>query len=222
VYARCCSIILTCLSQLYESIGVDKSRVFIKLASTWEGIKAAEILQREGIDCNLTLLFSLVQAVAAAEAKTLLISPFVGRIMDWHKAKTGKSYAAAEDPGVLVVKSIFQHYKLCNYRTIVMGASFRNVGEVLQLAGCDCLTISPELLAQLSSSEDPVQKMLFADKAGKAGSSSHLSYLQDESKFRFDLNEDAMAVEKLREGISKFSADAVVLKQMLMTRIMNQ
>jgi len=205
--------------ELYKSIGIDKSRVLIKIASTWEGIQAARILQRDhGINVNLTLMFSQVQAIAAAEAGTFLISPFVGRILDWYKAKTGKNYSKEEDPGVASVKAIFDYYKKYGYKTIVMGASFRNVGEITELAGCDYLTISPNLLEEMMGSQDSVPKKLDASGA-KDLKLEKKSYVDDESLFRFDFNEDQMAVEKLREGISKFAADALTLKDILQKKI---
>lgn len=204
--------------QLYKSIGIDKSRVLIKIASTWEGIKAAEILQKEGINCNLTLMFSLVQAIAAAEAGAFLISPFVGRILDWYKAAMKKDFSAQEDPGVKSVQSIFNYYKKHGYKTIVMGASFRNIGEITELAGCDYLTISPNLLEDLYNSKDPVPKKLDASAAASLDIPKR-SYINDEPTFRFDFNEEQMAVEKLREGISKFAADAVTLKGILREKI---
>ncbi|KAK4124914.1 transaldolase [Parathielavia appendiculata] len=205
--------------KLYEEAGVSKDRVLIKIASTWEGIKAAEILQRDhGINCNLTLMFSLVQAIAAAEAGAFLISPFVGRILDWYKAHTKKEYSKEEDPGVASVKSIYNYYKKFGYKTIVMGASFRNTGEITELAGCDYLTISPNLLEELINSDAPVPKKLDA-----AGASSldiqKKTYINEEADFRFDFNEDQMAVEKLREGISKFAADAVTLKDIIKAKL---
>ncbi|KAH8660665.1 putative transaldolase [Tricladium varicosporioides] len=204
---------------LYKSIGIDKSRVLIKIASTWEGIQAARILQRDhDINVNLTLMFSQVQAIAAAEAGTFLISPFVGRILDWYKAKTGKNYTKEEDPGVASVKAIFDYYKKFGYNTIVMGASFRSVGEITELAGCDYLTISPNLLEDMMGSQDPVPKKLDASAASSLNLEKK-SYIDDESLFRFDFNEDQMAVEKLREGISKFAADAVTLKDILQKMI---
>jgi transaldolase len=204
---------------LYKSVGIDKSRVLIKIASTWEGIQAARVLQRDhGVNCNLTLLFSKVQAIAAAEAGVFLISPFVGRILDWYKAKTGKEYKKEEDPGVISVKSIFDYYKKFGYKTIVMGASFRSVGEITELAGCDYLTISPNLLEDMMGSTDAVPKKL--DAAGAQSLDiEKKSYIDHESSFRFDFNEDQMAVEKLREGISKFAADAVTLKDILLKKI---
>ncbi|KAJ4412495.1 sedoheptulose-7-phosphate:D-glyceraldehyde-3- phosphate transaldolase [Gnomoniopsis sp. IMI 355080] len=205
--------------ELYKEQGIPKERVLIKIASTWEGIKAAEILQRDhGINTNLTLLFSLPQAIAAAEAGAFLISPFVGRILDWFKAHTKKEYTAAEDPGVESVKSIFNYYKKFGYKTIVMGASFRNTGEITELAGCDYLTIAPALLEELLNSEADVPKKLDASAASSL-SIEKKSYIKDEALFRFDFNEDQMAVEKLREGISKFAADAVTLKDILKAKI---
>jgi transaldolase len=205
--------------ELYKSIGIDKSRVLIKIASTWEGIQAARILQRDhGINVNLTLMFSQVQAIAAAEAGTFLISPFVGRILDWYKAKTGKSYSKEEDPGVASVKAIFDYYKKFGYKTIVMGASFRSVGEITELAGCDYLTISPNLLEDMMGSSDAVPKKLDSSKASSLNLEKK-SYIDDESLFRFDFNEDQMAVEKLREGISKFAADAETLKEVLKSKL---
>ncbi|EXJ92714.1 transaldolase [Capronia epimyces CBS 606.96] len=204
--------------ELYKSIGIDKSRVLIKIASTWEGIKAAEILQKEGINCNLTLMFSLVQAIAAAEAGAFLISPFVGRILDWYKAAMKKDFSATEDPGVQSVQSIFNYYKKHGYNTIVMGASFRNIGEITELAGCDYLTISPNLLEDLYNSTDKVEQKLNAAAAAKLDIPKK-TYINDEATFRFDFNEEQMAVEKLREGISKFAADAVTLKGILREKI---
>jgi len=204
---------------LYAKKGISKDRVLIKVASTWEGIKAAEILQRDhGINCNLTLMFSLVQAIAAAEAGAFLISPFVGRILDWYKASTKKEYAKEEDPGVKSVQAIFNYYKKYGYKTIVMGASFRNTGEITELAGCDYLTISPNLLEELLNSNAPVPKKL--DAAGAASLNiEKKSYINSEPVFRFDFNEDVMAVEKLREGISKFAADAVTLKGIIKAKL---
>lgn len=204
---------------LYKSIGIDKSRVLIKIASTWEGIQAARILQKDhGINCNLTLMFSQVQAIAAAEAGVFLISPFVGRILDWYKASTGKTYSKEEDPGVASVKAIFDYYKKFGYKTIVMGASFRSIGEITELAGCDYLTISPNLLEELMASDAPVPKKLDAAAAHSLNLEKK-SYVDNEPDFRFYFNEDTMAVEKLREGISKFAADAVTLKDILKKKI---
>jgi len=204
--------------ELYKSIGIDKSRILIKVASTWEGIKAAEILQKEGVNCNLTLMFSLVQAIAAAEAGAFLISPFVGRILDWYKAAMKKDFSPQEDPGVKSVQSIFNYYKKFGYKTIVMGASFRNVGEITELAGCDYLTISPNLLEDLYNSTDSVPKKLDATDAQTLDIKKQ-SFINDEASFRFYFNEEQMAVEKLREGISKFAADAVTLKGILKEKI---
>jgi len=205
--------------ELYNSVGIDKSRILIKIASTWEGIQAARILQRDHkINCNLTLMFSKVQAIAGAEAGAFLISPFVGRILDWYKAKTGKTYSKEEDPGVASVKAIFDYYKKYGYKTIVMGASFRNVGEITELAGCDYLTIAPNLLEELMNSTEAVPKKLVAEGA-KSLDIEKKTYIDDEANFRFDFNEDTMAVEKLREGISKFAADAVTLKDILKQKI---
>ncbi|KAK4502381.1 hypothetical protein PRZ48_005806 [Zasmidium cellare] len=204
---------------LYKEAGIDKSRVLIKLASTWEGIQAAHELQtKHGINCNLTLMFSLVQAIAAAEANAFLISPFVGRILDWYKANTKQEYTKENDPGVKSVQQIFNYYKKYGYNTIVMGASFRNIGEITELAGCDYLTIAPNLLEQLYNSQDAVPQKLKADDA-KSLDIEKKSYLSDEAAFRFDFNEDTMAVHKLSEGISKFAADAVTLKDILRQKI---
>jgi transaldolase len=205
--------------KLYEEQGISRDRILIKIASTWEGIQAAHILQTQhGINCNLTLMFSLVQAIAAAEAGAFLISPFVGRILDWFKAAHKKEYSAEEDPGVKSVQSIFNYYKKHGYKTIVMGASFRNVGEITELAGCDYLTISPNLLEDLYNSTATVPKKLESESAVKLDIPKQ-SYLKDEALFRFDFNEDAMATEKLREGISKFAADAVTLKDLLKQKV---
>jgi len=201
---------------LYQKQGIGRERVLIKIASTWEGIRAAELLQKEGINCNMTLLFSLPQAVACAEAKAKLISPFVGRILDWYKAKMGKEFPAAEDPGVLSVKEIYGYYKKFGHNTEVMGASFRNKGEILELAGCDLLTISPQLLAELKSSQDPVERKL--DEA--TARNSKIEKLKvDEKNFRWLFNEDAMATEKLSEGIRTFNADAVKLEKYIAERL---
>lgn len=193
--------------------------MLIKLASTWEGIKAAQELQsKHGVNCNLTLLFGQPQAIAAAEAGAFLISPFVGRILDWYKANKHQEYSKEEDPGVKSVQQIFNYYKKYGYKTIVMGASFRNTGEITELAGCDYLTISPTLLEELYNSKDSVPKKLDA-KAATTLDIEKKSYIDDESTFRFDLNEDPMAVNKLSEGISKFAADAVTLKDILRKKI---
>ncbi len=201
---------------LYTKNGIPRERVLVKIATTWEGIRAAEVLQREGIHCNLTLLFSLPQAVACADAKVTLISPFVGRILDWFKAKEKKEYAPAEDPGVVSVKEIYAYYKKFGHATEVMGASFRNKGEILELAGCDLLTISPQLLGELKSSEEPVAQKLNAAEAKK---SSLEKLTLDEKKFRWLFNENAMATEKTAEGIRAFNADAVKLEQFITARL---
>jgi len=202
--------------ELYKTQGIARERILIKIASTWEGIRAAEILQRDGINCNLTLLFSLAQAVACAEAKVRLISPFVGRIMDWYKAKEKKDFAPAEDPGVLSVKEIYSYYKKFGYNTQVMGASFRNVGEIQELAGCDLLTISPQLLAELQKSEAPLVRKLSPELARD----SKIEKIPlDEKKFRWLFNENAMATEKTAEGIRLFNADALKLEQFIAAKL---
>lgn len=188
----------------YEEAGIARERVLIKVASTWEGIRAAERLEREGIHCNLTLLFSFTQAVACADAGVTLISPFVGRILDWYRQREGRDFAPAEDPGVLSVRRIYDYYKRFGYRTEVMGASFRSIGQVLALAGCDLLTISPELLDQLAASDAPVERVL-DPRAAQSAAIERVQY--DEASFRYALNEDAMATEKLAEGIRIFAAD---------------
>lgn len=197
---------------LYEASGISKDRILIKIASTWEGIKAAEVLKEDGIHCNLTLLFSQCQAIACAEAGVQLISPFVGRIMDWYKAKTGQSYSGVDDPGVLSVQAIYTYYKKFGYETEVMGASFRNTGEIIELAGCDLLTISPGLLGELAATEGTLERKLCADAA--AGATIEKLEL-DEKTFRWMLNEDAMGTEKLSEGIRAFAADIVKLEAMV-------
>ncbi len=197
---------------LYERAGVPRERVLIKIAATWEGAQAAKICEREGIHCNLTLMFSLAQAIACAEAGVTLISPFVGRIYDYYKKTTGKEYVGAEDPGVLSVNAIYAYYKKFGYQTQVMGASFRNIGEILELAGCDLLTISPDLLEKLQASSAPVTRKL----SPEAASSLAIDRLElDERIFRWHLNEDAMATEKLAEGIRNFAADIVKLEQII-------
>ncbi len=202
--------------ELYKSHGIGRERILIKIASTWEGIRAAEILQREGINCNLTLLFSLAQAVACAEVKVKLISPFVGRIMDWYKAKEKKEFAPAEDPGVISVKEIYSYYKKFGYATEVMGASFRNAGEITELAGCDLLTISPQLLGELQKSSAPLPRKLSPEIARE----SKIEKIPlDEKKFRWLLNENAMATEKTSEGIRLFNADAQKLSQFVATKL---
>lgn len=204
--------------KLYESIGIKKDRILIKIASTWEGIQAAkELEEKYEIHCNLTLLFSFVQAVACAEAKVTLISPFVGRILDWYKASTGKEYDAESDPGVVSVRKIFNYYKKYGYKTIVMGASFRNTGEIKALAGCDYLTVAPKLLEELMNSSEKVPKVLDA-ASSQSSTDSKVSYIDDESEFRFLLNEDAMATEKLAQGIRGFAKDAETLLSQLESR----
>ncbi|KAB2641047.1 MAG: transaldolase [Verrucomicrobia bacterium] len=196
----------------YEAAGHSRERILIKIAATWEGIKAAEVLEKEGIHCNLTLLFSFAQAVACAEAGVQLISPFVGRILDWHKAATGKDYQGAEDPGVQSVRAIYNYYKKFGYRTEVMGASFRNKGEILALAGCDLLTISPGLLAELQACDEPLVAQL---TLGEAALSDWPRLHLDEKAFRYALNEDAMATEKTAQGIRSFAADIVKLEALV-------
>ncbi|WP_019531471.1 transaldolase [Dasania marina] len=199
------------LIALYEAAGISKERVLIKIASTWEGIRAAETLEKEGINCNLTLLFGFAQAAACADAGVFLISPFVGRILDWYKASTGHSYSAETDPGVQSVSHIYNFYKQHNYNTVVMGASFRNTGEIEQLAGCDRLTISPQLLEELSQDSGLLTPKLSRDNTGAAISKIDLH----ESSFRWHMNEDAMATEKLAEGIRNFTADQRKLEHLL-------
>lgn len=202
---------------LCHELGIGKERILIKIASTYEGIRAGEILQREGISCNLTLLFSLVQAAACAEAGITLISPFVGRILDWYKAKTGMTYTAETDPGVLSVKKIYQYFKKFDFHTIVMGASFRNVGEIQALAGCDRLTIAPSLLDELKKSHEHLDRQLFPETAAKEYVGDRIPV--DESSFRFLLNEDAMATEKLSEGIRAFVADIIKLETIIKNKL---
>jgi transaldolase len=199
------------LIAMYEEAGIDKSRILIKAASTWEGIKAAEILEKEGINCNLTLLFSFAQARACAEAGVYLISPFVGRILDWYKANTDETdFADAKDPGVISVTSIYNYYKEHGYKTVVMGASFRNTGEIIELAGCDRLTISPQLLEELENTAGSLETKL-KDTGATKSAPNPLS----EEAFRWDMNQDAMATEKLSEGIRNFAADQVKLEALL-------
>ncbi len=205
------------LIQLYQAAGIGRERVLIKLASTWEGIRAAETLQQEGIHCNMTLLFSLPQAAACAEAKAQLISPFVGRIYDWHKKAAGTHWdeardGGANDPGVQSVRGIYAYYKKFGYQTEVMGASFRTISQIIELAGCDLLTMSPTLLSQLQNSDETVIRKLSPDMASDAPIQR---VAIDEAAFRFQLNDDAMATEKLAEGIRLFSADAVKLETMI-------
>ncbi|MYN30371.1 transaldolase [Duganella levis] len=200
------------LIKLYEKNGIERERILIKMASTWEGIRASEILEKEGIHTNMTLLFSLPQAIACAEAGAQLISPFVGRIYDWYKKSTGIDYEGAEDPGVQSVKRIYNYYRKFGYKTEVMGASFRNTGQILELAGCDLLTISPDLLQKLADTNAPVERKLSSD-SGKNATIGKIA--MDEATFRFMLNEDAMATEKTAEGIRAFVADTGKLKQII-------
>jgi len=203
------------LVALYEAEGVSKDRILIKIASTWEGIQAAKVLEEQGINCNLTLLFSFAQAQACAESGVFLISPFVGRILDWYKKSTGKeSYESHEDPGVLSVSRIYEYYKKHGYKTVVMGASFRNKGEIAELAGCDRLTISPGLLQELQDSTDPLPVKL---SPGEVSSESIVPLT--EATFRWEMNEDAMATEKLAEGIRNFAADQDKLEAMLSEKL---
>ena len=199
----------------YERRGVGRERILIKLAATWEGIKAAEALEKEKINCNLTLLFSFAQARACAEAGVFLISPFVGRILDWHVKATGQTYTSETDPGVLSVRRIFQHYKAQGFGTVVMGASFRNIGEIEALAGCDRLTIAPALLEQLSKDNGALPCRLDAAKVSKGATEERLS----EPAFRFAHNDDAMATEKLADGIRLFAADLGKLRAMMTARL---
>ncbi|MFK5922508.1 MAG: transaldolase [Verrucomicrobiota bacterium] len=201
---------------LYEKDGISRDRILIKIASTWEGIRAAEVLEKEGIHCNLTLLFSLTQAIACADARVQLISPFVGRIYDWFKASTGEDYAGANDPGVQSVISIYNYYKKFNHPTEVMGASFRNKGQIIALAGCDLLTISPGLLEELQNSNDPVPAVLTEENA-RASSAEAIQL--DEKSFRYQLNDDAMATEKTAEGIRKFAIDMIALEDLVKAAI---
>ena len=197
---------------MYESSGLSRERVLIKLATTWEGVEASRILEQEGIHCNMTLLFSLVQAVACAEAGSRLISPFVGRILDWHKAATGKDFHGADDPGVQSVTTIYNYYKKFGHPTEVMGASFRNSGEIRELVGCDLLTISPGLLEEMQNNYQKISIKLTEEQAA----SSSIEKMEiDEKSFRFLLNEDAMATEKLAEGIRRFAADVCKLEDLL-------
>ena len=204
------------LIRLYEEKGIGRERVLIKIASTWEGIMAAEQIQKEGIKCNMTLLFSLAQAVRCAEAKVQLISPFVGRIYDWFKAANKRDYVGAEDPGVQSVGEIYTYYKKFGYETEVMGASFRNTGEIVELAGCDLLTISPDLMAKLADAHEPLQRKLDPQKA-KAADLKRIDV--SEKKFRWLVNEDAMATEKTAEGIRKFAADIVKLEKFVASKL---
>ncbi|MUO78375.1 transaldolase [Agrobacterium vitis] len=198
----------------YKERGIEKDRILIKLASTWEGIRAAEVLQKEGIDCNLTLLFSRAQAIACAEAKVFLISPFVGRILDWYKKSTGENYTSETDPGVVSVRQIYNFYKVNGIETIVMGASFRNAGEIEALAGCDRLTISPALLDELDAATGDLPRVLSPEKTTPDPLVS-----MDEKAFRWALNEDPMATEKLSEGIRSFAKDLATLRGMIAKKL---
>ncbi len=200
------------LIALYEAAGIPRDRILIKIASTWEGIRAAEVLEKDGIHCNMTLLFALPQAIACADAGAQLISPFVGRIYDWYKKATGQEYTGADDPGVLSVKRIYTYYRKFGYPTEVMGASFRNTSQILELAGCDLLTISPDLLQKLAESNAPVTRKLSVE-AAQSADMQKLSL--DEKTFRLMLNDDAMGTEKLAEGIRLFCIDAVKLETMV-------
>jgi len=202
------------LIKMYNDAGISNDRILIKLASTWEGIRAAEVLEKEGINCNLTLLFSFAQARACAEAGVFLISPFVGRIMDWYKAKEGRDFEAQEDPGVLSVSTIYNYYKEYGYNTVVMGASFRNIGEILELAGCDRLTIAPALLAELEAAEGEVVEKLVDSKGSKERPAA-----MTHAEFLWDHNQDAMAVEKLAEGIRNFAIDQGKLEAMIEAKL---
>ncbi|EKM20231.1 transaldolase B [Vibrio harveyi] len=199
---------------MYNDAGITNDRILIKLASTWEGIRAAEILEKEGINCNLTLLFSFAQARACAEAGVFLISPFVGRIMDWYKAKEGRDFEASEDPGVISVTDIYNYYKDYGYNTVVMGASFRNIGEILELAGCDRLTIAPALLAELEAAEGEVVEKL-VDSKGSKERPAPMSH----AEFLWEHNLDAMAVEKVAEGIRNFAVDQGKLEDMIAAKL---
>lgn len=203
------------LIKRYAERGIGRERVLIKIASTWEGIRAAELLEREGIRCNLTLLFSFAQAQACAEAGVTLISPFVGRILDWYKKAEGRDYTAAEDPGVVSVKAIYDYYKSTGAQTVVMGASFRNTGEIAELAGCDKLTISPALLDELAGNQAPLPRKLDPEQTSGRTALPQL----DEKSFRWQHNQDAMATEKLAEGIRLFAADLVKLEALLKPRL---
>ncbi|MDR9828066.1 transaldolase [Vibrio sp. FNV 38] len=202
------------LIKMYNDAGITNDRILIKLASTWEGIRAAEILEKEGINCNLTLLFSFAQARACAEAGVFLISPFVGRIMDWYKAKEGRDFEASEDPGVISVSDIYNYYKEHGYKTVVMGASFRNIGEILELAGCDRLTIAPQLLADLEAAEGEVVEKLIDSNGAKERPAA-----MTHAEFLWDHNQDPMAVEKLAEGIRNFAVDQGKLETMIEAKL---
>ena len=203
--------------EAYGKLGIGRERILIKLASTWEGIRAAEGLQREGIDCNLTLLFSMVQARACADAGVFLISPFVGRITDWYSTKEGRTFGGEEDPGVLSVRRIFEYYKAHGIPTVVMGASFRNTGQIEALAGCDRLTISPDLLTKLTEDEGDLPRVMSAPSGEQTGVAAPAPIL--ETSFRWEMNQDAMATEKLAEGIRSFHADSLKLERIIEERL---
>lgn len=204
------------LIALYEAAGIDRKRILIKLASTWEGIQAAALLEKEGIHCNMTLMFNLAQAIGCAQAKATLISPFVGRILDWYKKHEGKeSYPPAQDPGVLSVTEIYHYYKKMGIQTQIMGASFRNADEILELAGCDLLTIAPKLLAELQKAEGPIVRKLDPEVSKKQ---TVEKILVDEKTFRWMLSEDPMATDKLAEGIRNFAKDLVKLEMQIASR----
>ena len=207
----------TSLIDLYERAGIERHRVLIKLASTWEGVQSARHLEKEGIHCNMTLMFDLTQAIACAEAKATLISPFVGRILEWYKAHDKvEGYPVDKDPGVLSVTQIYNYFKKFGYKTQIMGASFRNIDEILQLAGCDLLTIAPQLLEQLQTAQGNVEQKLKRD----AAIDMDIKKIEvDEKTFRWNLNENAMATEKLSEGIRKFASDTIKLEQYILNRI---
>ncbi|OCH25967.1 transaldolase [Aliivibrio sp. 1S128] len=202
------------LIKMYNDAGITNDRILIKLASTWEGIRAAEVLEKEGINCNLTLLFSFAQARACAEAGVFLISPFVGRIMDWYKAKEGRDFEPSEDPGVISVAGIYDYYKEHGYNTVVMGASFRNIGEILELAGCDRLTISPNLLQELEEATGEVVEKLIDTNGNKERPAA-----MTHAEFLWDHNQDPMAVEKLAEGIRNFAVDQGKLEDMIAAKL---
>ena len=202
------------LISLYNAAGITNNRVLIKIAATWEGIRAAEILERGGINCNLTLLFGFAQARASAEASVTLISPFVGRILDWHKTHSNQDFVAEKDPGVLSVRDIYAYYKAHAYKTIVMGASFRNMGEILALAGCDRLTIAPALLQELENTQGVLTRQLI-----DTGATGTRPSPMTESQFRWEMNEDAMATEKLAEGIRGFTVDQIKLEKLLLEKL---
>ncbi len=199
----------------YKELGIERDRILIKIASTWEGIQAARVLQKEGIDCNLTLLFSLAQAMACAEAGVFLISPFVGRILDWHKKQANRNFEPEEDPGVLSVRSIYAAYKSTGVKTVIMGASFRSAGEVEALAGCDRLTISPDLLKELEKNDGKLERKLSPENPGKVPPLPAV----DEASFRWAMNEDAMATDKLSEGIRQFAADLQKLHDVIAKKL---